>query len=99
MVTFPRFLKTFRRRSTLLAAPRAGLELEEVKGGGDVTGATTRHEETMFVRAALRNRPTAFVAEPVAGEGRRNSSLVVGCSPTRKVAGTGRYDEVTVPKE
>ena len=61
--------------------------------------AATRHEETTFVRAALRNRPTTFVAEPVAGEGRRNSSLVVGCSPARKVAGTGRHDEATVPKE
>ena len=99
MVFIPRFLKTLRRRSTLLAAPQAGLELEEVKGGGDVTGTVMRHEETMFVRAALRNRPTAFVAEPVAGEGRRNSSLVVGCSPTRKVAKTGRHDEATVPKE
>ena len=99
MVFFPRFLKTFRRRSILLAAPRAGLELEEVKGGGDVTGTATRHAETRFVHAALRNRPTAFVVEPVADEGRRNSSLVVGYSLTRKVAGTGRHDKATVPKE
>ena len=99
VVFFPRFLKILRRRSTLLAAPRASLELEEVKGGDDVTGVAMRPEETTFVCTALRNRPTTFVAEPVAGEGCQNSSLVVGCSPTRKVAKTGRHDEATVPKE
>ena len=42
-----------------------------------MTGAATRHKEMTLNRGALRNRPMAFIAEPVAGEGRRNSSLVV----------------------